>query len=68
VSQVLGLRLLAPDLAERLLFWTTESGPDPVTERDLRVVVRHADWRVQRRAFEVVLRGKGVEAGRRVAA
>ena len=60
VSQLMALTTLAPDIQERLLLWTTESGHDPVTERDLRGVVRHLDWRVQRRAFEVVVRGKGV--------
>ncbi len=48
VSQVMDLLLLAPDIQEALLF--LEAGTR-VTERALRAVVRHEDWREQRRVW-----------------
>lgn len=45
VSQVMDLLLLAPDIQEAVLF--LEAGAQ-VTERALRAVVRHEDWREQR--------------------
>lgn len=51
VSQLLDLTLLAPDIQERLLFMTNEAGHDWITERSLRPVARHLDWRAQRAAF-----------------
>jgi hypothetical protein len=45
VSQVMDLLLLAPDIQEALLFLDLGSH---VTERALRAVVRHEDWRQQR--------------------
>ncbi len=55
VSQLTSLTLLAPDLQERLLFWTTEAGDDPVCEHALREVVRFPDWPSQRAAFARIL-------------
>jgi hypothetical protein len=52
VSQLLDLTLLAPDLQERLLFAETTEGRDPITERDLRRILRHVLWADQRRALE----------------
>ncbi len=51
VSQVMDLLLLAPDIQEEVLF--LEAG-SPVTERSLRAVVRHEDWRAQRRVFALL--------------
>lgn len=56
ISQLLALTLLAPDLAERLLFMTNDAGHDWITERSLRGVVAHLLWDEQRRAFDQVLR------------
>lgn len=55
ISQLTSLTLLAPDIQERLLCWTTEEGDDPVTEHALRDVVRFADWPSQRAAFTTLL-------------
>ena len=52
VSQLLDLNLLAPDIVGRLLGWTTEAGRDPITERDLRAVLRHRGWSDQREVFD----------------
>lgn len=46
VSQVMDLLLLAPDIQEEVLFLDAGSR---ITERSLRAVVRHEDWREQRR-------------------
>ncbi len=43
-SQAMDLLLLAPDIQEAVLF--LEAGTR-VTERSLRTVVRHEDWREQ---------------------
>ena len=48
ISQVMDLLLLAPDLQEAVLFLDAGSR---VTERALRAVVRHDDWREQRRVW-----------------
>jgi hypothetical protein len=55
ISQLMALTLLAPDLQERLLFWTTEEGDDPVSEHALREVLRFSDWPSQRAAFTALL-------------
>ena len=51
VSQVMDLLLLAPDIQEEVLFLDAGS---PVTERGLRAVVRHEDWREQWRAWNSI--------------
>ena len=49
VSQIMSLLNLAPDIQESLLFLAdVKSERDPVTERDLRPVVREMDWEKQR--------------------
>ena len=49
VTQILNLLLLAPDIQEELLFLPpAEHGPDPITERTLRYVLRTPLWREQR--------------------
>jgi hypothetical protein len=56
MSQILNLRLLAPDIQERLLFLEPVSrGREPVHERALRQVTRHIDWGEQRRALERIV-------------
>lgn len=51
VTQLLDLTLLAPDIAERVLFLEAVDGAEPLTERALRVVVRHESWAEQRAAW-----------------
>ena len=51
VSQVMDLLLLAPDTQEAVLFLDAGSH---VTERALRAVVRHEDWREQRRVWNAI--------------
>jgi hypothetical protein len=55
ISQLTSLTLLAPDIQEQLLFWTTEAGDDPVCEHALREVVRFPDWPSQRAVFAHLL-------------
>lgn len=50
MSQVMNFLNLAPDIQEAILFLPrVESGPDPVTERELRPIMAEPDWRRQRR-------------------
>ena len=56
VSQILNLRLLAPDIQERLLFLEPVAhGREAIHERALRQVTQHLDWAEQRRALERIL-------------
>jgi DNA invertase Pin-like site-specific DNA recombinase len=48
ITQLLDLLLLAPDIQEELLFTEVPPGRDPVTEHDLRQVVRTPLWADQR--------------------
>ncbi|ACY15389.1 hypothetical protein [Haliangium ochraceum] len=49
VTQILNLALLAPDIQEELLFWPGDDrGPDTITERTLRYVLRTPVWAEQR--------------------
>lgn len=53
VSQIMNLLCLAPDIQEAILFLPpVESGRDPVTERELRVIVGEVDWGRQRGMWE----------------
>jgi hypothetical protein len=48
-SQIMNLTLLAPDIQEAILGWTSEVGRVfSVTEREIRKLVRHAFWERQR--------------------
>ena len=48
MTQIANLLLLAPEIQERILnLSNVTGGPDPVTERVLRKVAAHADWRRQ---------------------
>ena len=45
----MNLLCLAPDIQEAILFLPpVESGRDPVTERELRVIVAEVEWGRQR--------------------
>ena len=49
VSQVMSFLMLASDIQEELLFLPRiMSGRDPITERDLRPIMKVGDWTVQR--------------------
>ena len=46
---------LAPNIREAILHVPfVERGRDPVTERDLRPIAAVADWREQRRKWQVI--------------
>ena len=52
MSQIMNLLSLAPDIQEAILFLEpVERGKDPITERDLRLIVAIADWKKQRRMW-----------------
>jgi len=52
MSQIMNLLNLAPDIQEALLFLPrVEGGRDPVTERELRGIVREVNWRKQRKMW-----------------
>jgi DNA invertase Pin-like site-specific DNA recombinase len=56
LSQIMLLAHLAPSIQEALLFLpNTRSGPDCLTERQLRHIARHVDWEAQKRLFRSVL-------------
>jgi hypothetical protein len=53
ITQIMNLLHLAPDLQEAVLSLPpVEEGRDPVTERDLRAVVREVEWGRQRALWE----------------
>ena len=56
ITQIMKLRLLAPDIQEQILFLSDARG---VTERNLRPLLRGIDWKEQRRMFQAFARGKG---------
>jgi hypothetical protein len=57
MTQIMNLLHLAPDIQEEVLtLQYVTSGRDPVTERDLRAVVRDAVWATQRREWKRVQR------------
>ena len=52
MSQIMNLLSLAPDIQEAILFLEpVERGEDPITERDLPLIVAIADWNKQRRMW-----------------
>jgi len=52
VTQIMNLLHLAPDIQETILSLPrTESGRDPISERDLRPIAGIVDWRKQRAAW-----------------
>ena len=58
VTQILNLALLAPDIQEELLFWPGDDrGPDTITERTLRYVLRTPVWAEQRARWAEVREG-----------
>ena len=52
VTQIMNLLNLAPDSQEEILFLPrTVSSIDPITERDLRLIVAELNWNKQRRMW-----------------
>jgi hypothetical protein len=55
ITQIMNLRMLAPDLQEALLFLPrTERGRDLLHLRQLQPIALTPDWRKQRRMWEVL--------------
>ncbi len=52
LTQIMNLLHLAPDIQEAILFMPcAESGRDPITERELRLIAAEPDWKKQRRMW-----------------
>jgi hypothetical protein len=61
LSQILSLTCLAPPIQEQLLFLPqTKTGPDLVTERDLRAITKMVDWDEQKKLFQAVMEGRNI--------
>lgn len=53
ITQIMNLRLLAPDIQEAILFLPhVERGRDPIHIRQLQAIALVPDWRKQRRLWE----------------
>lgn len=56
LTQIMNLRLLAPDIQEAILFLPLiRSGRDPIVLRDLQPIALTANWRMQRRQWKRLL-------------
>lgn len=55
ITQLLDLKLLAPDIQEALLMAEVEPGWDPVTERSLRKIAMQACWGDQRSRWHTLM-------------
>ena len=52
ITQIMNLRLLAPDIQEEILFLPRiRKSPAPVTERDLRPIAAEPNWHTQRKMW-----------------
>jgi len=57
LTQIMNLRLLAPDIQEAILFLPPiTSGRDRIILRQLQTIALTADWRIQRRLWKRILR------------
>jgi hypothetical protein len=55
ITQIVNLRLLAPDLQEAVLFLPrTTRGRDPIHLRQLQRVAAELDWKQQRRLWQAL--------------
>ena len=60
MTQLMNLLHLAPDIQEEILFLPpVAEGRDPVTERDVRNVVRELSWKKQNRRWQALIRHEG---------
>ncbi len=58
ITQIMNLRLLAPDIQEKLLFHERINGPqDTMQLRDLQAVALEADWALQRLRYSGMATG-----------
>lgn len=48
LTQLMDLTLLAPDIQEQILFLESVDGIEPMSERELRLATRRAEWTWQR--------------------
>ncbi|QDU76938.1 hypothetical protein Pan97_39950 [Bremerella volcania] len=61
ITQIMNLRMLAPDIQEALLFLPrVESGRDPIHLRQLQSIALVPDWRKQRRLWAQLASLKGI--------
>jgi hypothetical protein len=57
ITQIMNLRLLAPDIQEAILFLPrVERGWDPVHIRQLQTIALEPDWRKQRKTWTMLSR------------
>ena len=55
LTQIMNLRLLAPDIQEALLdLPPVTQGHDPIRERNIRSITLHPDWAKQRKLWEKI--------------
>ena len=53
LTQIMNLNLLAPDIQEEILFLPeVTTGPDPITERQVRKINKTADWKEQKEVWD----------------
>ena len=63
LTQIMNLRLLAPDIQEELLLLPrVTEGRAPLKYRDLLPIIRHPVWKTQREKWSVLVRNKSVLA------
>ncbi len=56
MTQITNLLHLAPDIQEDILFLPpVEHGRDPITEREIRIIVAVLGWRKQRKLWQSVI-------------
>lgn len=56
ISRIMNLLNLAPDIQAEIMFLPrVEQGKDPMTERELRAVVREVDWGRQREMSDALV-------------
>ena len=52
LTQIMNLLYLCPSIQDAILFHPPiTSGRDPITEREMRGIIRQSDWASQRRLF-----------------
>jgi hypothetical protein len=62
MTQIMKLRLLAPDIQEQILFLPGVRG---LNERNLRPIVSRIDWHEQRRMFQEIRKASTIFHGGR---
>jgi hypothetical protein len=66
ITQMMNLLNLAPDLQEQILFFPrVYSGPDPITERDLRGLCTLRQWSDQHLLWNRILANRSSRIGQR---